>query len=259
MENMASAGAQAIVVNAISPTALSPTVQRLRQDGIVVVAYDNVVEAPDIVYVNEDQVLMGQKWAEWLVEQIGGKGKVLMVNGLAGTSVDTDRINGGKSVFSKYPEIQLIEVVGRWDPGAAQQVTATALSTNPDIAGVWCQGGTDGVVRAFLDAQLPLVPVACEAENGFRKQMLQFKDQFQGYSIGQSPGLVCVAMRAALDRLQGKEVPSAIAVPLPEANTADLVPGVNAFPDLPANFFTTIDIPECGIDLSVEQIAAQQV
>lgn len=259
MENMASSGAQAIIVNAISPTALSPTVQRLRADGIVVVAYDNVVEAPDIVFVNEDQVLMGQKWAEWLVEQIGGTGKVLMVNGVAGTSVDTDRINGGKSVFSQHPEIQVIEVVGKWDPGTAQTVTATALSTNPDIAGVWCQGGTDGVVRAFIDAQVPLVPVAGEAENGFRKQMLELKDQFQGYSIGQSPGLVCIAMHVALDLLQGKEVPSAIAVPLPEAKTADLVPGVNVFPDLPDNFFTPIDIPACGVDLSIEQIESEQV
>ena len=36
MENMISSGAQAIIVNAISPTALSPTVQRARQEGIVV-------------------------------------------------------------------------------------------------------------------------------------------------------------------------------------------------------------------------------
>ena len=66
----------------------------------------------------------------------------------------------------------IVEVIGDWDPGKAQTVTATALAANPDFAGVWCQGGTDGVVRAFLDAGVPLVPVAGEAENGFRKQML---------------------------------------------------------------------------------------
>ena len=86
-------------------------------------------------------------------------------------------------------------------------MTATALAANPDFAGVWCQGGTDGVVRAFLDAGVPLVPVAGEAENGFRKQMLEYKDQFQGYSIGQTPGLVCVSMRAALSLLMGEPVP----------------------------------------------------
>src|SRR5215210_7802262 len=103
MENMISAGAQAIIVNAISPTALTPTVQRARQEGVVVVAYDNIVEADDIVFVNEDQVEMGKRWATWLVEQMGPTGKVLMVNGVAGTSVDADRIKGGKDVFAQYP------------------------------------------------------------------------------------------------------------------------------------------------------------
>ena len=257
MENMISSGAQAIVVNAISPTALSPTVQRARQEGIVIVAFDNIVEADDIVFVNEDQVEMGRRWANFLVEQMGTTGKVLMVNGVAGTSVDADRINGGKEVFSQHPDIKIVEVVGKWDPGVAQTVTANALAAEKDFTGVWCQGGTDGVVRAFQAAGVPIPPIAGEAENGFRKQMLELKDQFQGYSIGQSPGLVAVSIRVALDLLQGNEVPSAIAVPLPEVKTADLVPGVNVFPDAPDNFFTPVNIEACGVTFTYEEIAPQ--
>ncbi len=256
-ENQIAAGAQAIIINAINPDALVPTVNKARQQGIVVVAFDNIVNSEEIVFVNEDQYEMGKRWAEWLVEQIGGKGKVLMVLGVQGTSVDTDRTKGGDDVFSKYPEITTVKVVGKWDPGTAQTVTANALAAHPDIAGVWCQGGTDGVVRAFLAAGRPLVPIAGEAENGFRKQMLQYKDQFKGYSIGQSPGLVCVSIRVALDLLQGIEVPSAISVPLPEAKTEDLVPGVNVFPDAPDNFFTPINIEQCGVSFTYEEIAPQ--
>jgi len=257
MENMISAGAQAIIINAISPTALSPTVQRARQEGVVVVAFDNIVEAEDIVFVNEDQVEMGKRWATWLVEQMGTSGKVLMVNGVAGTSVDADRIKGAKDVFAQYPDIKIVEVVGKWDPGTAQTVTANALAAEKDFTGVWCQGGTDGVVRAFQAAGVPIPPVAGEAENGFRKQMLALKDQFKGYSIGQSPGLVAVSIRVALDLLQGNEVPSAISVPLPEAKTEDLVPGVNVFPDAPDNFFTPVNIEACGVTFTYEEIAPQ--
>ena len=257
MENMISAGAQAIIINAISPTALSPTVQRARQEGVVVVAFDNIVEAEDIVFVNEDQVEMGKRWATWLVEQMGTSGKVLMVNGVAGTSVDADRTKGAKDVFAQYPDIKIVEVVGKWDPGTAQTVTANALAAEKDFTGVWCQGGTDGVVRAFQAAGVPIPPVAGEAENGFRKQMLALKDQFKGYSIGQSPGLVAVSIRVALDLLQGNEVPSAISVPLPEAKTEDLVPGVNVFPDAPDNFFTPVNIEACGVTFTYEEIAPQ--
>ena len=202
---------------------------------------------------------MGRLWAQFLVDHTGGKGKILMVNGVPGTGVDTERRQGAAEVWKANPGITTVEVQGDWDPGKAQTATATALAANPDIAGVWCQGGTDGVVRAFLDAGRPLVPVAGESENGFRKQMLEFKDKMPALSIGQSPGLVCVSMRAALSLLLGEPVPSAVSVPLPSATTDQLVPGVNVFPDAPDNFFTTTQIPACGVNLSFEEVNRQQV
>jgi ribose transport system substrate-binding protein len=89
--------------------------------------------------------------------------------------------------------------------------------------------------------------------------MLEYKDQFQGYSIGQTPGLVAASMRAALSLLMGEPVPSAVSVPLPEVKTDELVPGVNVFPDAPDNFFTATSIPACGINLTFEEVDAQQV
>src|SRR5215207_8146868 len=222
IENMISNGAQAIVILGIT--------------------------------VNEDQVEMGRTLAEFLVEQTGGKGKMLMVNGVQGTGVDQERRDGAYAVWEQHPEISYVEVIGDWDPGKAQTATATALAANPDFAGVWCQGGTDGVVRAFIDAGIPMPPVAGEAENGFRKQMAEYKDQFQGLSIGQTPGLVCASMRAALSLLMGEPVPSAVSVPLPMATTDELVPGVNYYPDAPDNFFTATSIPPCGIDLTFEEV-----
>jgi ribose transport system substrate-binding protein len=266
IENMISNGAQAIVILANTPTALVQTVQQARADGIVIVSFDTTVhtDPPDPsldlgITVNEDQVEMGRTLAEFLVEQTGGKGKMLMVNGVQGTGVDQERRDGAYAVWEQHPEISYVEVIGDWDPGKAQTATATALAANPDFAGVWCQGGTDGVVRAFIDAGIPIPPVAGEAENGFRKQMAEYKDQFQGLSIGQTPGLVCASMRAALSLLMGEPVPSAVSVPLPMATTDELVPGVNYYPDAPDNFFTATSIPPCGIDLTFEEVDAQQV
>jgi ribose transport system substrate-binding protein len=256
MENFITAGAQAIVVNAIDPDALVPAVRSAREQGIVVVAFDNVINSDDIVYVNEDQIEFGKRWAEWLIEKTGTSGKILMVNGVAGTSADTDRQKGGKDVFAQYPDIEIVEVNGRWDPGVAQTVTANALSAAQDFTGVWCQGGTDGVVRAFQAAGLPVPPVAGEGENGFRKQMYQ--GIVDGLSIGQSPALVGVAIRVALDLLQGNEVPSAISVPLPTATNEELVPGVNVFPDAPDNFFTSVNIEACGVTFTYEEVAPQE-
>jgi len=253
MENFTTAGAQAIIVNAIDPDALVPAVQNARDQGIVVVAFDNIVNSDDIVFVNEDQYEMGKRWAEFLIEKMGDAGKVLMITGVAGTSVDTDRTKGADDVFGQHSGIETVKVVGKWDPGVAQTATANALAADKDFTGVWCQGGTDGAVRAFQAAGLGVPPFAGEAENGFRKQMLA--GVVDGYSIGQSPALVAVSIRVALDLLQGNEVPSAISVPLPEAKNADLVPGVNVFPDAPDNFFTPVNIEACGVSFTYEEIA----
>src|SRR6266516_5488741 len=43
IENMIAAGADAIIINAASPTALDPVVQKAQKAGIVVVAFDNIV------------------------------------------------------------------------------------------------------------------------------------------------------------------------------------------------------------------------
>jgi ribose transport system substrate-binding protein len=66
-------------------------------------------------------------------------------------------------------------------------------------------------------------------------------------------------MRVALSLLMGEPVPQAVAIPLPMATTDQLVPGVNVFPDAPDNFFTPINIPECGVNLSFEEVDEQQV
>lgn len=259
IEDMISQGAQAIVVNVNTPGGQSNVLRQARADGIVVVGFDNTIDADDIVQVNEDQSEMGRAWAEFLVEETGGQGKILMINGVPGTSVDTERRNAAYEVFDAEEGIEYIEVVGEWDPGKAQTATATALASHPDIAGVWCQGGTNGAFQAFLDADVPLVPFAGEAENGFRKQMLEHADEINGLSIGQTPAMVCVAIRVALDLLQGNPVPSSVAMPLPMATTAELVPGINVFPDVDDNFFTPIQVPGCGVELTIEEIQAQKI
>ena len=54
-----------------------------------------------------------------------------------------------------------------------------------------------------------------------------------GISVGQTPGMVAVSMQAALELLQGRELPRVIAMPLPIVTSEDIEEGVHYFPDLP--------------------------
>jgi len=261
MDNMIAQGVDAIILNAATPEAFNAVIKRAAAAGVIVVSFDNIVTAPEAVLVNEDQVEFGRVMGEDLVKRMGGKGNVVMVNGVAGTSVDADRNKGAKEAFAKSRDIKVLaELDGSWDSGKAQTVMADFLATKPKIDGVWVQGGTPGVLQAFKAAKVPLVPMAGEGENGFRKALATMKDQgLVGISVAQTPGMVAVSMRVALELLQGKTLPRVIAMPLPITTTETIKEGVDYFDKLPDDFFTAIKVPACGVDLTPEAILAVKV
>src|ERR1044072_8777459 len=78
---MVQAGAKAIIVYPISPTALNQVVKNACAKGVVVVAYDSIIEEPCAFNVHIDQKAWGQQSAEWLGAKLGGHGNVVMGHG----------------------------------------------------------------------------------------------------------------------------------------------------------------------------------
>ena len=58
-------------------------------------------------------------------------GDILEVRGLPGNSVDRDRHVGFREVMESAPnKFNITEVVGNWDTGTSQKVTADALAVH---------------------------------------------------------------------------------------------------------------------------------
>jgi len=113
-------------------------------------------------------------------------------------------------------------------------------------------------VQALIDAKHPFVPMSGEGENNFRKQIAEHaKDGLKGMSYGQSPGLVAIAMKAAISALKGNIMPQKVFIPIPYADMNTLKAGVNYFPDLDIQFYSTNEFPPCGITFTAPQIMAQ--
>ncbi|CAG4920344.1 unnamed protein product [Acidocella sp. C78] len=230
----------AILVDAASPTGLNGILQQAHARGILVVSFDNIVTTPSAIKVNTDQVKFGATLAEWLAKKIGGKGNVIMVTGVAGTGVNEDRNRGAEEVWKKYPGIKIVSrFAGDWASSTAEKNTASVLPSLPKIDGIWCQGGTDGVLKAFIAANRPLPPTAGEAENGFRKFMTGYMGhKVEGLSVGQPPYLVLIALELAR-RILNKSYPRKdITIPFPFVTNATVKVGETVFPNLPDSFFT---------------------
>src|SRR5262245_46637769 len=121
INNFIDSGYDAIVVNAQNPTAFAPVIKRAKDAGVVLVAFDNILDTEDAINVNVDQKGLGVLWADWLVKHLPEGGKVLEVRGVAGTSVDTDRHNGiQETLAASGKKFDVVEVLGKWDDPTAQ-------------------------------------------------------------------------------------------------------------------------------------------
>jgi ribose transport system substrate-binding protein len=260
IEDFINQGYDAIVTIAVSPEGFDRVIRLADKNNVVIVPFDNVLDTDKVMEVNEDQLELGRMNGRFLREQLGSKtdGKILEVRGLPGNSVDRDRHIGFREVMDKGTKFQIVEVVGNWDDGTAQKVTADAIAVHGKFDAVFVQGGSTGAVRAMMDAKHPFVPIAGEAENGFRKLVaLHAKDGLKGISIGQSPGLVAISIKAAITALQGNPMPQLISVPIPSADYTQLKDGVNYWSTLSDNFFTPNEFRPCGVNVTATEIMAK--
>ena len=263
IEDFINQGYDAIVTIAVSPEGFDRVIRLADRNNVVIVPFDNILDTDKVMMVNEDQYAMGRQWAEFVLGELkkDGKtsGKILEVRGLPGNSVDRDRSKGIHDVLDAAGgPWEIVQVVGNWDDGTAQKVTADAIAVHGTFDAMITQGGSTGMVRAMMDAGHPMVPVAGESENGFRKLIAEHSgDGLRGLSIGQSPGLVAIAIKAALSALGGNVMPQLISVPLPSADYTQLEAGKNYWPDLTDNFFTVNEFPPCGVNITATEIMAK--
>ena len=259
INNFIDSGYDAIVVNAQNPKAFGPVIKRAKEAGVVLVAFDNILDTEDAIDVDVDQKGLGVLWGNWLIKNVPNGGKILEVRGVAGTSVDTDRHDGIHEALDKSgKKWEVVEVVGKWDDPTAQKVTADAIAVQKHFDGFTAQGGDTGVVQAMLDAKHPMVPFGGETENGFRKFCGKMTgDGLKCSSAGTGPGQVAVAIKTAIAALEGQVVPQSIKLPLAIVEDPDFKEGVNYYSDQSDNFFVGNAFPTCGINFTAQQIMGQ--
>ncbi|HVI87650.1 MAG TPA: sugar ABC transporter substrate-binding protein [Dongiaceae bacterium] len=256
---MVQAGAQAIIIFPISPTALNGAVKNACDKGVLVFAYDGEITEPCAYNVSIDQEEAGRVTAEWLAKKLNGKGNIIAITGVPGTSVDTLRTKAAKEVFAKYPGIKIVaEAVGMWSQAVARTELSKILATRNwnDIDGLWMQVGCFTANSMELEAgkkPTELLPCAGEGSNGGRIQMLPAGTKVEGgdcpycpmgaprISYASPPYSGGYALKLAVEKLDGRDVPKRIKLPLPVVTNdtikycetgswEEMKAGCNAFP-----------------------------
>ena len=123
-----------IIVDAVDSDGVGPALLRATQANIPVVAVDVTAVGADAT-VTSDNVQAGREACTYLVEQLGGSGKVAIVDGAAVSAI-SDRMQGCQEAFDAHPDVEVV-ATQRADltRDKAMNVASTILTANPDVDG----------------------------------------------------------------------------------------------------------------------------
>jgi ribose transport system substrate-binding protein len=224
IRNLISAGVNAIIINPSDRDALNPVIKQAAEKGIVVVAVDQAVSAPEAYVLSNDQVAYGKEGATWLFKQLNGKGNVVEMRGIDGVPADADRHEGFTEALKDFPDIKVTSsVFTGWALNKTAQATKDLLGSGKPIDGIWTSGIDSTVVDAYQTAGKPFVPVVGADNNGFVGQLIDLKAKgFTGAAVTNPPSVGGAGLAVALDVLQKKDHPHVIKItPAVWDNTSD--------------------------------------
>ena len=120
----------ALVILPQESAALTKPVQQLHNKGVYVTVVDRGLtdaSAQD-AYVSGDNTAFGTVPAEFIAKQLGGKGEIVALRGIA-TTIDNERMDAFKAVLAKNPGIKLLDAKhGNWNRDDAFKVMQDFLT-----------------------------------------------------------------------------------------------------------------------------------
>lgn len=157
IEDMMAKGVDGLVILATESAPLTEVAERAHQRGIHIVNVDRGFLRPVAdIFLEGDNKAFGRKSAEFMAEKLGGKGNILVLEGIPST-VNTDRVSGFAEVMKRHPEIKILaSQSGMWNRQKAFEVTQNLLTRFSDqkIDAIWASDDDMalGVLQAMEEA-----------------------------------------------------------------------------------------------------------
>ncbi len=153
MEDLIQQGVDVILINPTDADAIVPSIIKANDAGIPVFTIDRGASDGEIVsHIASDNVAGGAMAGKFLCEALGGEGKVVELEGIAGTSAARDRGQG----FNDYmtAECSGVEIVARqtanFNRAEGLTVFENILQAEPEIDGVFAHN--DEMILGAIEA-----------------------------------------------------------------------------------------------------------
>jgi ribose transport system substrate-binding protein len=205
----------AILINPASPTALTPVITQACNAGITVVVFDSATEAECATVLQNSFVDWATHTTEPIAEAMGGKGDLIVARGVVGSQPEAEFYETQQEILARYPDINVAATVtGMCDSATAQKAVLGVLSSVSTVDAVSGCGEGLGVAQAFATAGKAIPAVTFET-NGQALNYWKDNEVAPGsVAVMTDPGQSVAAMWAALDIIDGKDVPEHMTFPI---------------------------------------------
>ncbi|MGH6643280.1 MAG: sugar ABC transporter substrate-binding protein [Bradyrhizobium sp.] len=204
----------AVIFIPVDDVAMVPSVKLLNEAKIPVVLVSNPLPGNFVTYVGADDFEIGYREARYLFEHLGGKGKIVVIEGTPAAPTNRERLRGYQRAFGEFPAIEVLgSAVGNYQTPDAKRGMEKLLAEHKQIDAVL--SANDSMALGVLDALKAanrtaivigingILPAVQQIEAG---GMLASVD-FNMFKIG------CTATRAAVRHLKREPLPEKVMLP----------------------------------------------
>ncbi|MBR1235130.1 sugar ABC transporter substrate-binding protein [Bradyrhizobium sp. AUGA SZCCT0182] len=204
----------AIIFIPVDDVAMVPSVKLLNEAKIPVILVSNPLPGSFVTYVGADDFEIGYREARYLFEHLGGKGKIVVIEGTPAAPTNRERLRGYQRAFGEFPGIEVLgSAVGNYQTPDARRGMEKLLAEHKQIDAVL--SANDSMALGVLDALKTanrsaivigingILPAVKQIEAG---GMLASVD-FNMFKIG------CTATRAAVRHLKREPLPEKVMLP----------------------------------------------
>ncbi|GAA1079537.1 substrate-binding domain-containing protein [Nocardiopsis metallicus] len=216
IQNFISTGVDAMVINPVDSDAAGPPVRGANNADIPVIAADRGVTEADIeTLVASDNVEGGRLAARALAEELGGEGRIVVLQGTPGTSASRERGSGFAEGIAEYPGIEVVaQQPADFDRSKGLDVMTNMLQGNGDVDGVFAEND-----------EMALGAAAALSSRGEEAVVIGFDGTPEGLeavtggtlyaSVAQQPAEIGrVAVRNAIAAANGEDLEESVMVPV---------------------------------------------
>lgn len=138
VETMISDGVDAIILNPQDAKACAVAVDKAAAANIPVIGVNTRVDSDKLTsYVGSKDVFAGELEMQAIVDKIGGKGNIVILDGPLGQSAQLERSQGIQNILKKYPDIKVLaEKTANWSRSEAMTVMENWLQAFDKIDAV---------------------------------------------------------------------------------------------------------------------------